>query len=117
MAKRSKRRRSAKESPERQESRQREAERQEAEARRQWESRRTRNLIIGCVLGILAVVASLGWSLRSAANDISTAVASDLGPTTTAVPNSTLGNFHPIGTELKAGRKPQVMMIGTMFCE
>jgi hypothetical protein len=94
-----------------------ETERQEAQMRADWQSRQKRNVVIGVVLGLLAVAASLAWSLRNEANSISAAVASSLGPTTSAMSASPLGNFHRINTEIKSGSKPQVLMVGTQFCE
>jgi hypothetical protein len=94
-----------------------EAERQEAQFRAHWQARQKRNVLLGVALGLLAVLASFAWSLRNEANSISAAVASGLGPTTSAVPRSPLGNFHRINTEIRSGSKPQVLMVGTQFCE
>jgi hypothetical protein len=94
-----------------------ELERRDDEVRRLWQARQKRNLIAACVLGLGVVAASVGWSLHNEANNISTAVASGLGPTTGDSPQSPLGNFRRLGAEVKAGARPQVLMVGALGCD
>lgn len=81
-----------------------------------WERRRKRNTILGLAFGVLAILLSLGYALNRAAGDISTAVASSLGPTTADMPRITSGRFQTLRRPLRAGRKPRVVMIGTLYC-
>jgi uncharacterized protein DUF929 len=85
--------------------------------REQWMKRRKRNTVLAFLVAVAAIVASLGYAIHNAIGRIDTAVASELGPTTASAPSAALGHFKPIGTELKKGGKPEVMMIGTLSCE
>lgn len=82
----------------------------------QWMRRRKRNTVLGLVLGLAAIVISLGYSLHNAVGRIDTSVVADMGPTTRDAPATPLGHFRQVGTALKHGNKPQVLMIGTLRC-
>lgn len=88
----------------------------ESAARADWERRRKRNTMLAAIFGVVAILVSLGYALNRAAGDISTAVASSLGPTTADVPPSTSTGYRTITEPLRAGRKPQVLMVGTLYC-